>query len=88
VSASGCGDEPDLVWFKKAGIRRPGLGGGPPSTSQYVEPGRPDKVRLSRERCLFEGGAWGVTASAEGIMALKGSGGEKTLRLAMLPSWP
>jgi hypothetical protein len=53
-----------------------------------VETGRLDKVRLSRERCLFDGGAGGVTVREEGIMALKSSGGAKTLGLATLPSLP
>ncbi len=76
-------DEPALVWFKKAGMRRPGLGGGPSSTSRNAELDRADKVRPSRERCLLEGGAGGVTVRVEGIMALKEAGGAKTLGIAI-----
>ena len=53
-----------------------------------METGRLDRLRLSRERCLFDGGAGGVTVREEGIMALKSSWVAKTLGLAMLPSWP
>jgi hypothetical protein len=80
---------PALVVFKKPGIRRPGLGGGySSSSSRYEEPGLLDKVRLSRERCLFEGGAGGVTVSAAGIMASEVPGRAETRKLSTTSSLP
>lgn len=67
-------------------MRRPGLGGGPSSTSRNAEFARLKMGRLSRERCLFDGGAGGVTVREEGIMALKDSGGAKALGLPVTSS--
>jgi hypothetical protein len=58
-------------------MRRPGLGGGQSSASRYDDPARLEKGRLSLDRCLFDGGAGGVTVREEGIMLLRGSAAAK-----------
>lgn len=69
-------------------MRTAGLVVGPPSESRRVKAGRPDRMRLSRDRGLFEGAAGGMMVMGAGIVAAKGSTEAETLRLAIWPSSP